>query len=77
MRTDNPIALALNCKGKAVSGWTARIGDPIVGGQPPTFDDIEGNRKELQQFTNLLFEDDTVNHWDPKVRELSVMTLLL
>ena len=77
MRTDNPIALALNYKGKAVSRWMARIGDLIVGGQPPTFDDIEGNRKKLQQFTNLLFEDDTANRWDPKVRELLVMTLLL
>ena len=28
--------------GKAVSKWTANIGDLIVGGQPPTFDDIGG-----------------------------------
>jgi len=28
--------------GKAVSKWTAKIGDLIVGGQPP-FDDIGGH----------------------------------
>lgn len=37
----------------------------------------DGNREKLQQFTDVLFEDDTDNRWHPKVRELLVMTLLL
>ena len=85
--------------GKAVSKWTAKIGDLIVGGQPPTFDDIggyfgtpspdsedgalpagalvDGDREKLQRFTSVSFEDDASGCWNPKVRELSVMTLLL
>lgn len=63
--------------GKAVSGWMTKIGNPIVSGQPPSFDDIEGNRQELLQFTDTLCEDDTSKRWNPKVRELLVMTLLL
>lgn len=63
--------------GKAVSKWTAKIGDLIIGGQPPTFNDMEGDLEELNQFTSVLFEDDTSGRWDPKVRELLVIALLL
>ena len=63
--------------GKAVSEWTAKIGDLIVGGQPPTFADIKGDKEELKQFTSMSFEDDMGNRWNPKVRELLVMALLL
>jgi len=63
--------------GKAVSKWTATIGGKAVGGQPPTFDDIETEVDDLKRFTNVLFEDDTSDRWNPKVRELLVMALLL
>jgi hypothetical protein len=63
--------------GKAVSKWTAKIGDIIVGGQPPTFDDIEDNLEELKLFTSALFDDDVSERWNPKVREILVMALLL
>jgi hypothetical protein len=127
--------------GKALGNWTAKIGDLIVGGQPPTFKDVggyeshgyiegyeappwyevyqapsfpdtpaaktpsqllpaptlsqdsdswpeeripattrglcHGDRDKLQCFTNVLFEDDTHERWNPKVRELLVMALLL
>jgi hypothetical protein len=63
--------------GKAVSKWTAKIGDIIVGGQPPTFDDIGDNLEELKQFTSVLFEDDVGERWNSKVREILVMALLL
>jgi hypothetical protein len=61
--------------GKAVSKWTAKIGDIIVGGQPPTFDDIGDNLEELKRFTSVLFEDDVGGRWNPKVREILVMAL--
>ena len=34
-------------------------------------------KKALQRFTNLLFEDDVDKRWQPKVRELLVMALFL
>ncbi|CAB9513877.1 expressed unknown protein [Seminavis robusta] len=63
--------------GKALANWTFKIGETIVGGQPPTFDDIETDVDTLKKFTNVLFEDDVEKLWNPKVRELLVMTLLL
>jgi hypothetical protein len=63
--------------GKAVSKWTARIGDITVGGQPPTFDDIENYLEVLKRFTSALFDDDKSERWDSKVREILVMALLL
>ncbi|KAL7560640.1 hypothetical protein ACA910_001324 [Epithemia clementina (nom. ined.)] len=63
--------------GKCVAGWHAKVGDLTVGGQPPTFDDIEESMEPLLRFTAALFEDDTTKCWDPNVRELLVMALLL
>jgi hypothetical protein len=48
-----------------------------MGGQPPTFNDIDTNVNALRRFTDVIFEDDTDSRWHPKVRELLVMTLLL
>ena len=44
--------------GKTVARWTAKIGDLTVGGQPPTFSDIEGDHSKPQAFTSVLFKDD-------------------
>ena len=63
--------------GKTVSRWTAKIGDLTVGGQPPTFDDVEGDHGKPQAFTSILFEDDFNGCWHPRVRELLVMALPL
>jgi len=67
----------LHSAGKALSKWTMKIGETTIGGQPPTFDDIESDIDLLKKFTKVLFEDDTQNRWKPKVRELLAMTLLL
>ena len=63
--------------GKSVSRWTAKVGETIIGGQPPSFDDIDTDVEALKDFTDVLFEDDTARRWSSKVRELLVMTLLL
>jgi hypothetical protein len=78
--------------GKALRRWLHRIGNEIHGGQPPSFDDIDGyqgfptsppsqdrdmvatalvdaNRDKLQQFADVLFEDDVEQRWHLKVRE--------
>ena len=61
-----------------MSGWTMRVCGEITGGQPPTFDDLElDGLEQLREFSDALFADDTEKRWDPKVRELLVMTLLL
>jgi len=38
---------------------------------------VDGNRDKLQQFADVLFEDDVEQRWHPKVREILVMALLL
>lgn len=63
--------------GKSLAMWNTKIGETTMGGQPPTFDDIDTDIEGLKKFTDVLFEDDTVGRWSPKVRELLVMTLLL
>jgi hypothetical protein len=63
--------------GKSLARWVTKIGDTTIGGQPPTFDDIDTDVESLKKFTDVLFEDDTTKRWAPKVRELLVMTLLL
>ena len=67
----------LNQASKAVSKWTANLGELIAGGQLPTFDDIETDADVLKKFTNVPFEEDTDRRWNPKARELLVMALLL
>lgn len=63
--------------GKAASKWAAKIGDSIAGSQPPTFGDMKEDVEGLKRFTSVLFEDDAAERWNPKVRELLVMSLLL
>jgi len=63
--------------GKTLSRWTTKIGETTIGGQPPTFDDIDTDPDTLKKFADVIFEDDTDKRWHPKVRELLVMTLLL
>lgn len=63
--------------GKSLSMWTTKIGNTLMGGQPPCFDDIDTDPETLKKFTDTLFEDDVEKRWHPKVRELLVMTLLL
>jgi len=63
--------------GKTLSRQHAKIGETTMGGQPPTFDDLDTDVDTLKKFTDVIFEDDTENRWHPKVRELLVMMLLL
>jgi len=48
-----------------------------MGGQPVAFDDINEGLEPLRRFTDLIFENDAERRWNPKVRELLAMTLLL
>lgn len=66
----------LRQSGKGLAGWVTKNGDIVMGGQPPTFDDID-DVDILRKFTDTIFEDDTEKRWTPKVRELLVMNLLL
>ena len=63
--------------GKSLSLWTAKIGETTIGGQPPTFEDIDTEPEMLKEFTNRIFKGDKHNRWSSKVRELLVMSLLL
>lgn len=63
--------------GKSSSRWTVKIGDLIMGGICPTMGDIEEHCDKLQAFIDTSFEDDTAERWNPQVRELLVMVLLL
>jgi hypothetical protein len=63
--------------GKCLSGWTASFGDTIVGGQPPTFEDVTTEMEPLERFTEFLFAGDTTRRWKSKVREMLVMSLFL
>ena len=47
----------LHSAGKALSKWTMKIGETTIGGQPPTFDDIESDPDKIKKFTEMLFED--------------------
>jgi hypothetical protein len=67
----------LHHAGKSLSGWVVKNGDIVMGGQPPTFDDIMTDMESLRKFTDVIFEDDVEGRWNPKVKELLVMTLLL
>ena len=62
--------------GKAVSGWTAKIGDVVCGGQPPNLADIHTSRELLQPFVSHLFINDSDNQWSPLVRDLLVASML-
>ena len=63
--------------GKTLSGWITKIGDVAIGGQPPSYDDIDTDVDLLRKLEHAIFEDDEKCRWTPKVRELLVMTLLL
>ena len=61
--------------GKAMSGWTAKVGDTTVGGQPPTLLDVHTDCHLLQPFISHLFINDSKNQWSPIIRELLVASL--
>lgn len=60
----------LHRAGKVVSGWTAKVGDDILGGQPPTVADIHTERHRLESFINWLFIEDTTGMWDRDIRSV-------
>ena len=62
--------------GKAISGWTAKIGDTTVGGQPPSLRDIHTSPDLLEPFVAHVFIHDTSNGWHPTIRELLVASML-
>ena len=61
--------------GKAVSGWTAKIGDIVVGGQPPTLADITENLDSLGCFVDHIFINDIHGQWPKPIRKLLVASL--
>lgn len=71
-------SLVLNHQaGKAVAGWRAKIGDVVVGGQPPTMADLDTGLSLFQSFVDAIFEDDVQGYWSKSLREMLVMTLVL
>lgn len=66
----------LHQAGKAVSGWSSKIGDSVVGGIPPTLEDISGDRNLVLGFVDLLFIRDERNVWPQSVRQLLAGSLL-
>lgn len=65
-----------NQAGKAVSGWTSRVGDTIVGGQPPVLSDITTAREQVAHFVDLVFINDVNKQWPQDIRNLLVASLL-
>jgi hypothetical protein len=53
--------------GKSLGGWVTKNGETVMGGQPPTFDDITTDVESLRKFTNVIFEDDTEGRGNPKL----------
>lgn len=63
--------------GKVVSNWHSKAGDTILGGQPPTLQDVITNHNQLDDFTNILFlAYDKDDEWSPSIRNLLVSALL-
>ena len=62
--------------GKAMSGWTAKVADIVVGGQPPNLRDIHTEPHLLGAFISHLFIHDAGNNWSPLIRELLVASML-
>lgn len=61
---------------KAVSGWTAKIGETVMGGIPPSLDDVRVENDKLNVFVEHLFIKDVNNHWSQPIRQILVATLL-
>ena len=61
--------------GKAMSGWTAKIGDVVVGGQPPILDDIVTSPEKVAPFVSHVFINDVNHGWPQRVRELLVASI--
>ena len=58
-----------------MSGWTAKVGDVVVGGQPPNLRDIHTATDLLDGFIAHVFIHDVNNKWPRRVRELLVASL--
>lgn len=56
--------------GKALSNWTAKIGDTICGGQPPTLNSIP-DQELLDNFVTRLFAQDVGPNNNPQWKPLS------
>jgi len=62
--------------GKVVSNWHSKAGDTILGGQPPTAQDVTTKPEQLEDFVGLLFAYDKDDDWSPSIRNLLVSSLL-
>lgn len=62
--------------GKVVSNWHSKVGDTILGGQPPKLQDVNTNHDQLDDFVNILFAYDKDDDWSPPIRNLLVSSLL-
>ena len=67
--------------GKAVAGWVHKIGEHVLGGKPPSANDIYLHKEEFQLFVDHIFIEDQPDEEgecqiSPKVRELLVCSML-
>lgn len=65
-----------NQAGKALSGWTTKRGDEILGGLPPTLTSVKTNPGLLGDFVHALFVEDFEELWPSSIRNLLVASLL-
>jgi hypothetical protein len=69
-------AVLINQAGKAVSGWTTKRDNEIVGGSPPVLHDIVTAADNVDSFVTALFSDDYCWKWRRSVRGLLIASLL-
>ena len=62
--------------GKAVSKWTNKIADVVVGGMPPSTTDVNTERESLHRFIHFLFVHDEESRISQSVRDILVMTAI-
>ena len=63
--------------GKAVSNWTTKVGDLVIGGKPPTLNCLldDPDFDKAQEFVNLIFKFDGEQQWPKPIRDLLVASL--
>lgn len=65
-----------NEAGKALSGWTTRRDNEIIGGLPPVLTSIRTNPELVNDFVLALFSEDINDRWPISIRNILIATIL-
>jgi hypothetical protein len=65
-----------NQAGKALSGWTSRRDNEIIGGLPPVLTSIQSSPELVNDFVLALFSEDIEERWPVSIRDILTATLL-